>query len=90
MGSNVTDTGVVVVGDVKKIGIGIFVYKQRLLSIQKVVQHVQTFRIFFTTQAPGPVTGEFIELVPSLKLLKVLKVSYHVSLKITLILNENR
>ena len=65
MGSNVTDTGVVVVGDVKKIGIGIFVYKQRLLSIQKVVQHVQTFRIFFTTQAPGPVTGEFIELVPS-------------------------
>ena len=49
----------------KKIGIGIFVYKQRLLSIQKVVQHVQTFRIFFTTQAFGPVTGEFIELVPS-------------------------
>ena len=40
MCSNVTDTLVVVVGDVKKIGIGIFAYKQRLLSIQKFVKHV--------------------------------------------------
>ena len=38
MGSNVTDTLVVVMG--KKNGIGIFAYKQRLLSIQKFVKHV--------------------------------------------------
>ena len=51
MGSNVTDT--LVVGDVKKIGIGIFVYKQRLLSIQKFVKHVPRINERERERGPG-------------------------------------